>query len=365
MQAGVETNIENQLGVIKLSREKALNSLTLAMIQKMHANLHHWSQREDIAFILFPSLQQKVYCAGGDIRWLYEQGKAGCHDRQMTFFADEYRLDYAVGQFEKPIIAVVDGFLIGGGMGLILPAQTVFATESARFAMPETSIGFFPDVGMCRRLSHCPGYTGLYLTLTGQRINAYDAFLLGLVDGVLKDDDAIRIQEIARQTEDDSNLHQTVLDAFKAEVSRHGQTPVADNQTQIDEVFSAESVEAIIASLKHKSGDWAEQTLKQLEAACPLSLRVTFDLMHRAANFDPGQAYQIDYTVAHHFMRSADFYEGVRAQVIDKDRNPSWQYKHVSDISQSEVEQFFTCPGNPLDLTYSASDLKSERVIEQ
>jgi enoyl-CoA hydratase/carnithine racemase len=351
MLVEVKTAIENQLAVFTLSREKALNSLTHSMIKTIHWHAYHWSQRDDIACFLFPMLQQKVYCAGGDIRWLYEQGKAGFHDRQMTFFADEYRLDYAMGQFSKPVVAIVDGFLIGGGMGLLMPANTIYATEKAMFAMPETGIGFFPDVGMSYRLSQCPGFTGLYLALTGQRMNAHDAHYLGLVGGVLEDDVALQIQTMAKENGTDKAIYQMLTTAL-SDKSQKGEAPIALLRDRIDTVFSKGSVEEMIEALGKMSDAWAQQTLNQLNNACPLSLRVTFDLMKKVRDGDQASTYQLDHTVAYHFMRCADFYEGVRAQVIDKDKKPRWQFGQIADIPQSVIDQFFVCPDLPLNLDY-------------
>lgn len=360
MVVEVNTEIDNQIAVFTLSREKALNSLTHNMIKTIHRDAYAWSKKPEIAFILFPCLGQKVYCAGGDIRWLYEQGKAGNHERQMAFFADEYRLDYAIGQFSKPVVAIIDGFLMGGGMGLLMPATNKFATEKAVFSMPETGIGFFPDVGMSYWLNQCPGHCGLYLTLTGQRINAYEACHLGLVEGVLSDEEAQHIQSMARQNPEDSRLYEITIDELRNKADTTGETPITDHIEHIDEVFSGESVEAIIEKLSSMSGTWAQQTLKQLQHACPLSLRVTFDLMRKTQNCDPTYSYQLDYAVAYHFMRSQDFYEGVRAQVIDKDRKPQWQFKQISDVPQSVVDDFLVFPENPLDLTCQPNSLESE-----
>ncbi len=350
MQIDVNTTIENQLAVFTLSREKALNSLTHDMIKTIHCYADKCSRRDDISFLFFPPLQQKVYCAGGDIRWLYQQGKAGLHEKQMAFFADEYRLDYAIGQSSKPVLAIIDGFLIGGGMGLLMPAKSRYATESACFAMPETGIGFFPDVGMTYRLNQCPGYTGMYLALTGQRINAHEACYLGLVEGVLSDDDANRIQNMARENKDSPNLYNMVKAMLADKASSQDEHPIAAYQQQIDDVFSGDSVNSIMEKLMSMSGTWAEQTLKQLKNACPLSLSITFDLMHKVRNHDQAYSYQLDYTVAYHFMHSRDFYEGIRAQIIEKDRTPQWQYAHVNEIPQSVIEQFFKLPGGSLSL---------------
>lgn len=360
MQVDVSTTIENQLAVFGLSREKALNSLTHDMIKRIHRHADACSKQEDIAFLFFPPLQQKVYCAGGDIRWLYQQGKSGFHNQQMAFFADEYRLDYAIGKSAKPVVAIVDGFLIGGGMGLIMPAKTIYATENASFAMPETGIGFFPDVGMSYRLGQCPGHTGMYLALTGQRFDANEARYLGLVEGVLSDDDALRIQNLARENKDDQHLYKTITRMLSDSSKKQEDCPIASNRQQIDDVFSGESVSVIMETLSSMSGSWAEHTLKQLQSACPLSLSITFNLMNSVKNHDQAYSYQLDYAIAYHFMHSHDFYEGVRAQVIDKDRNPQWQYGHVDEVPQSVIEKFFFLEAEPLDLTYQANCPESE-----
>lgn len=364
MEVDVRTTVENQLAVFALSREKALNSLTHDMIKRIHRHAEASAKSEDIAFLFFPLLQQKVYCAGGDIRWLYQQGKSGHHEYQMAFFADEYRLDYAIGTSDKPVIAIVDGFLIGGGMGLIMPAKTIYATENASFAMPETSIGFFPDVGMSYQLSQCPGHTGMYLALTGQRFNAQEAYYLGLVEGVLSEEDAHRIQTFAIDNKDDRYLHETVIQMLSESGKIQEECPIANHRQQIDDVFSAATVQDIMERLRHMQGAWAEQTLKQMENACPLSLCVTFNLLTKVKSHNQAFSYQLDYAIAYHFMRSHDFYEGVRAQIIEKDRNPQWQYSHVREVPPSVVDAFFMMEEIPLDLAYHANCSESEIITD-
>ena len=302
MQPEVITSIDNQLAVITLTRQKALNALTHSMIKQIHLDIHNWTQHDDIAFLLFPSLKQKVYCAGGDIRWLYQKGKDGFHHRQMAFFADEYRLDYAIGKLAKPVVAIVDGFLIGGGMGLIMPATTVYATGNAYFSMPETGIGFFPDVGMSYYLNQCPGFSGLYLALTGQRINAFEATELGLVQGVINDEVADQIQYTASNACNDDSLYENTIQSLKDNEVEGSEAPMMANMNHIEDVFSAESVEAIMDELKHRSDAWSKQTLKQLQSACPLSLCVTFELMNQAKHLNQCEVYQLDHMIAYHFM---------------------------------------------------------------
>ncbi len=318
------------LGIITLNRPKALNALTLEMIAHMHLSLNEWEQNKEIQAVLLHSSEKKSYCAGGDIRWLYQSGKKE-DQQQLQFFRDEYRLNYRIAHYGKPVIALMSGLTMGGGIGISLHAALPVASDCTMFAMPETSIGFFPDIGASYFLSRCAGGMGMYLALTGNRFNAYDAQYLGLLTYVVEQQslDSLK-QDLVSLSMDNAN--QSTLEACIASYAKPASKPcdLEQNLEKINEYFSMDSLEEVFEKLAVSDNSWAQNILNILKSKSPLSLKITFEQMQKAKNLSLGQCLEMDYLLAQHFMKSEDFYEGVRAMVIDKDKNPQWHPFRIS-----------------------------------
>lgn len=321
---------EGHLGVITLNRPKALNALTLPMILAMYEQLQAWRHQPDIGAVVIRAVPGTAFCAGGDVRWLYQQGKA--HPEQaLSFFWHEYRLNHLIHHLGKPYIALMDGITMGGGVGVSLHGSHPIATERFVFAMPETSIGFFPDIGASYLLNRCPQGMGMYLGLTGNRLNASEARSCGLVSAVIDSGDmdalfhaltALDLQEHAKHSID------ACMASFAKAAPDHHQNP---------QCFSQQNLDAILYCIS-ESDETLHHTLKQKS---PLSLCITFEQLKRSQGLSLAQCLQIDFTLVQHFMQDHDFYEGVRALLVDKDKNPQWQYKEMQNISSSLVESYF------------------------
>lgn len=346
MENNIAFTRERHIGLITLQRVQALNALTLPMIIALQEQLLAWQHDSNIHAVVIQAAPGKAFCAGGDVRWLYDTGRAN-NPQQMQFFWHEYRLNHFIHQLNKPYIALMDGVTMGGGVGISLHGSHPVASERFVFAMPETGIGFFPDIGASYLLSRCPGQFGVYLGLTGNRLGATDARHIGLVKEVIHSDNF-------------SNLLADLIEADLSEepdarvdacLQRYAMPIPANNvikksQSEIDACFNAVDVEAIVASLNKIDDDWHRDTAKVLLQKAPLSLKVTLAQIQRAKNLDMADCIRMDYCLVGHFMQGHDFYEGVRALLIDKDKKPHWQPCVLSDVNDAIVADYFEC-GKP------------------
>lgn len=340
---------EGQIGLVTLNRPEALNALTLSMLNALQEQLAAWAQDEAIAAVVVRASPGKAFCAGGDIRWLYEAGKSD-DPKQMDFFWHEYRLNNYIHHYKKPYIALMDGITMGGGVGISLHGSHPVATERFVFAMPETGIGFFPDIGASYLLSRCPDATGVYLGLTGNRLNAGEAQSLDLVRFTINSEQIDSLLEQLIDT-DLSNHAQIKIDALLHEYT----SPIFRDQKMqhlehISSAFNQPSVEAIFKELQKHDTEWHWQTLNSLKAKSPLSLKVTFAQIKKAKSMSMAECVQMDYCLVGHFMHHPDFYEGVRALLIDKDKKPKWQPGVLSEVSEDMVTSFFSCRAKELEL---------------
>lgn len=316
--AHIRCEIAGRFGVITLDRPQALNALTLPMIRTMHGRLEQWRTDDRVGAILLKA-NGKAFCAGGDIRAVRAASLAGDHAANRAFFAEEYALNAAIHRYPKPYLSLIDGVCMGGGLGLTVHGRYRVVTERVVMAMPETAIGFFPDVGASHFLAALPGALGLYLGLTGARLDAGDARSCGLATHFVPqaalaglETDLLRN---GRGIED-------VLGEFSADP---GPGTLAARQDRIDRHFSEITPEAIIQTLRREGGDWAEETLATLGAASPDSLRITARLITWAKGRPLETCLERELETALALCRSADFLEGVRAMLVDKDKSPRWQ----------------------------------------
>jgi enoyl-CoA hydratase len=335
------------LGRIRLNRPKALNSLTLEMVRDMEAALDAFESDAAIAAVLVTGEGERGLCAGGDIRAIYDAGKAGS-DLPQTFWREEYRLNARLGRYPKPYIAFMDGIVMGGGVGISVYGSHRVVTERTRFAMPETGTGFFPDIGASWFLTRRKTELGTYVALTGEPLGAADAILVGLADTFVPSD---RLPALAKA------LAGLAAGATGEEVSAlirgFSETPPAGTlepqQQAINRLFAFDKVEEVLEALRQDGGFFAEKVLAVLSAKSPLSLKVTLRLLRLGRQTaDLEVCLEREFAATAAVLRSRDFYEGVRAAVIDKDRNPQWHPARLGDVTEAEVAAYFQPSAQPL-----------------
>lgn len=330
----------NGLGTITLNRPKALNALTFNMVQAIHQKLIAWVHNPDVQAVLLSGTGSKAFCAGGDIKSLYEARQSPDNITRATqFFATEYKTDLAIAQFPKPIIALLSGIVMGGGVGLSYGATTKIVTETTKWAMPEMAIGFFPDVGGAYFLNRAPGYTGRYLALTGNHINAADALYINAATHFIPQDAIASFSKELFQEQELQTNYPYILRKYTKEPTIEGF--LEKNQTTIDQHFAYSTVEEIMESLAQSTTPFATETYHIMSTKSPVSLKVTLKQLIDGESKSLSQCLETDLTLAHNFMYHQDFFEGIRSVVIDKDNSPNYQYKKLADVTDAFVEQFF------------------------
>lgn len=343
------------VGRILLNRPKALNALTLDTIRVMDRALREWAADESVHCVVIEGAGDKAFCAGGDVRRLWDAGNAGETAYFKAFFGEEYRLNRLIKTFPKPYVALIDGITMGGGVGVSVHGTHRVATEGTVFAMPETGIGMLPDVGGTYFLPRLPGRIGLYLALTGARMKAADCCYTGVATHFVpreRRDDLMRAltsAESSVKTADDMHTAVTyVLDMFHEDP---GAAPLERHREAIDRCFSAGSVDEIFTNLEKEEGEWAERTLEALRTKSPTALRVAFRQMQVGAQLDFDRCMQIEYRLAQRIVGSHDFMEGVRAVIVDKDNAPAWEPATVEAVDPGTVDAMFA-PLPEGDLTF-------------
>jgi len=320
------------LGHVVLNRPKAFNALTHDMCLRFDRQMREWSENHELGVVAVTGAGDRAFCAGGDVRALWS---AGPSDRlTRDFFWDEYRLNRRLFRFQKPYIAMADGITMGGGVGISAPARVRVVSEKTMFAMPETAIGLFPDVGASYYLSRCPGETGMYLALTGARIKAADLIALGLYTHYVP---SSAMPEFLQAIELEAPA--PVLKRLAVEPP---ESPIlAPHREAIARCFGGNTVEAILERLKDEGGPWAEATLATLARMSPLSLRITLRLLREAAALEFEDCLRMEYRLVRRFMRGHDFYEGVRAVLVDKDNAPKWKPATLAEATSALVDSYF------------------------
>ncbi|MEW5423779.1 enoyl-CoA hydratase/isomerase family protein [Amorphus sp. 3PC139-8] len=324
------------LGRIRLNRPKALNSLTLDMVRAIDTALERFETDPDVASILISGEGERGLCAGGDIRRIFDSGRAG-DAGAATFWREEYRLNARIARCPKPYVAFMDGIVMGGGVGLSAHGAHRLVTERTKLAMPETGIGFVPDVGGTYLLARSPGELGTYLALTGTIIGAGDAIRAGLADHMVASD---RLDEIVETlSELPAGADHQAVDAALDTFIQDAPNVLEENRALIDRAFAADSVEAIVAALEADGSEFAAATRNIILGRSPTSLKLALRLVRLARDTDTLEAcLEREFTAAMSTLSGHDFYEGVRAAVIDKDRNPHWQPATLDDVPTDEIE---------------------------
>ncbi|MEH3116461.1 MAG: enoyl-CoA hydratase/isomerase family protein [Methylorubrum populi] len=325
-------------GLITLRRPKALNALTLPMVEAMHRQLRAWAADARVTRVVVRGSGGRAFCAGGDIRRIHALGRAGRHADVMAFWREEYWLDAAVKAYPKPYIALIEGIVMGGGVGISLHGDVRVAAESYSFAMPETGIGFFPDVGTTYALPRLPGCTGRYLALTGARIGAGDARAVGLVTHAAR---AADFETIIDRLAAGADIA-AALDRLDVPALETG--PLVAERALIDACFSADGVAEVLVRLDaaaREGSAFAGDTAATIRTRSPTSLTVAHALMRRGGGMSFAQALLAEYRLCERAMRGHDFYEGVRAVIVDKDNRPAWRPATLEAVDAAAIEAAF------------------------
>lgn len=324
-----------RVGLITLNRPKALNALTLDMVDAMQARLKSWRSDDAIELVVVRGAGERAFCAGGDIRALHDSGKAGT-PYVIDFYAREYVLNTCIKRYPKPYIALINGIVMGGGVGVSVHGRHRVCGEGTVFAMPETGIGLFPDVGGTYFLPRLPGELGMYLGLTGARMDIHDAKYSGIATHVVP----------ARQHDELIDALGAGGEAYEKTLARFAIAPanvcrIAGLQPLIDRHFAHGSVEAIVASLESDSTLFGEQTLKTLKTKSPTSLKVAFRQLREGRQRSFEECMQLEFRLTNRFMRGHDFYEGVRAVIVEKDNAPKWRPATLDGVKTEDVLAYF------------------------
>lgn len=349
------------VGVITLNVEKTLNSLTLNMMELMLVKLREWRERSDIACVFIHGAGQKALCAGGDVQALYkssiEQPGGPCEYAE-AFFEQEYRVDYLLHQFDKPVIVWGHGIVMGGGLGVFAGGSYRVVTERTRLAMPEITIGLYPDVGGSYFLNRMPGHSGQFLALTGASFNAADALYLGLAEGFIEHQYAGEVlnalSNVAWSTAV-SNNHERVFDLLRDFVARSSEALPAGNveaaAAEIEALCQGDDVTVINTIIAAQSENpWMQKASATLASGSPLSARLILAQLRHCQGLSLKAAFQAEVLLSTTIIRQPEFAEGVRALLIDKDKTPAWQHTSAADVPQALIEQHFAAPwtDNPL-----------------
>ena len=351
-----EIRIERRgaLVVVTLDRPRALNALSLAMCRALDHGLRQWRDDPAVHAVLIKGTGERAFCAGGDIRWLYDTLIAGADDQALGFYAVEYPMNARLHHFPKPYVALLDGITMGGGVGVSVHGSHRVVTERTVFAMPETGIGLFPDVGATYVLPRLPDGLGMYLGLTGARLGAADCLLAGIGSRYVPADRLDELERALASADLSGDAHgavDAVLERFGADP---GQSALADDAERIARCYGKDRLDDVMRALEQQREAWGRAQLAALATKSPTSLAVTFRQLRQGAALDFDDAMRLEYRLVHRFVSGHDFREGVRALIIDKDNRPDWRPRRLEDLTTVDVEAYFQpLPGAELALERS------------
>ena len=331
------SEIHGNVGLISLNRPRALNSLNLGMIREMMRVLQGWAENDQVKFVVIEGVGDKAFCAGGDIRSVYQARLEGKNEYKDEMFREEYELNYYISKYPKPYVSLINGICMGGGMGVSVHGSHRIVTDKAIMAMPETGIGFFPDVGGSYFLNRCPGHVGMFMAITGEKISGADAIYAGLATHYVPSDkmDTLRSDLLsAKKASDiDSILTQYVVHSPESDLAQH--------QNLIDSIFDGKTIQESLDKLYASNHSKAYELVRVIAKKSPMSMAVTFTLLTRTKRMSLKKCLELEFRLSQKFVGSYDFFEGVRALLIDKDNNPKWQPNHLNKVKVSEVRTYF------------------------
>jgi len=346
---------EGGLATLTINRPRALNALTLDNYRRFAPALQAWAQDPSVHAVIVRGAGERAFCAGGDVRAVYEAGRGISGDRDLpaVFFREEYELIRSIHRFPKPYIAIIDGITMGGGAGISVNGGYRIATERTLFAMPETAIGLFPDVGATRFLNRCPGHLGRYLGLTGARLGAADALYCGFATHFVPHDRVSELVEKLGGLAWEAGRESEHIDAVLAGFAKNpGSASLKALRPAIDRCFAGGNVEAILDTLAAQAtagsahAGWAAGTRAGLLTKSPSSLKLTLRQLMTGRDYDLEAALALEYRLTQHVMAGHDFYEGVRAMLIDKDQAPRWRPATLAEVSDLVIDAYFAPIGD-------------------
>lgn len=340
-------SVQGQVGIIMMNRPQALNALTLGMVRAMNAQLKAWASDDAVQAVVIRGAGGRAFCAGGDVKAVAMATRAAdpaAATMARDFFFEEYTLNHRIFTYPKPYIALIDGIVMGGGVGVSAHGSLRVVAENTMLAMPETIIGFFPDVGGGYFLPRCPGQTGTYLAMTGHRVAAVDAIYCGFATHYVP---AARHDEVLqalcdadlRDAADAGRAAEEIVARFAEEAP--GESQLSPAREAIDRCFGADTVEGIVAALAAEDTPFAAKVLETLYAVSPTSLKVTLRQLREGEKLHFAKVMTMEYRLSQALVKYPDFYEGIRAALIDKDKQPKWHPARIEDVTEAQIDAFF------------------------
>jgi enoyl-CoA hydratase len=335
-------------GIITLNRPQALNAVTHAMVRALAQQLAEWADDPAVTRVVVTAAGGRAFSAGGDIRALYELGKAGRYDEALTFWHDEYRLNAAIKRYRKPYVSLIDGIVMGGGVGVSIHGSHRVAGDRYVFAMPEVGIGFFPDIGATWFLPRFPGETGAFCALTGERLGAADGLGVGAATHRVS---SARLVDLAEALCGDVPVD-ALLNAFAEPAGEGNLTPRRD---AIDRLFVGDRVEKILAALDTAAADapdaaFARATAATIRTKSPTSLKIALAQVRRGRSLDFDACMRTEFRIVSRVVRGHDMYEGIRAVIVDKDQSPRWRPATLDAVRDDDIERHFAPLPSDLEL---------------
>ncbi len=337
-QPEVLTSVQGGLGVITLNRPHAVNALSYAMIGQLDEALSMFEHEDSVHAVLIRGAGDRGLCSGGDVVTLHQYAVNNDLASAVPFFREEYQLNHRIFTYSKPYIAIMNGLVLGGGVGISVPGSHRIVTDSTRLGMPEVGIGFSPDVGGPYYLANTPGGIGNYLALTGSHISGADAVYAGLADMRVPDE---HIEALIQRLETISDPSQ--IDAILADFDTP-ETGQLEQEVWLPKVFCADSVEEILRGVQHvanQDNEVAQKALQAMQRHSPLGMKVSLEAIKRARNLNLAETLTQDLRTTMNAVAGTELAEGIRAQLIDKDRNPHWRPARLEDVTDEQVQAFF------------------------
>jgi enoyl-CoA hydratase/carnithine racemase len=329
---------------VKLNKPKSLNALDIPMIGLLQKLVLEWNSSESTRLVIFSADGQKAFCAGGDVKSLYMARQEGNSSVFSKFFSKEYILDYSLARMRPVQMSVWDGMVLGGGLGISIHSPIRVATEKSMFSMPEALIGLYPDVAGTYFLPRLPGSIGLYLGITAARLNSEELVRAGAATHFVKGENLSKLKEtLIENVTSESSLQQ--IENIVSEYSEPISGPLEDIEN-IEKYFGkAKNVEEIFERLQNGC-EWGQKLLKSMAKLCPLSMKIAFEQVKRGRNLSLSEVFKLEYRISMNFMKGHDFFEGYRALLLDKDKDPKWQFKTLAEVSDDLVQSYFEAPSD-------------------